>query len=190
MEITTHPPQLTEKTINNWLIKFIPKVKRTTTRNAKDRLLLSVERMEPCNVHFQKSWSKTRFKNGRGKAFYPLQELVKNLVTFDGTRLYEDKYVPAEWKISRFQQKLLVDNPDLYDVDIERSDLQAENGQWCCVGDLSDKIISTGGEAVVFKESVEEFEIAARVQVFDPTVFTENGSLESYKYIVHLSKGK
>jgi hypothetical protein len=50
---------------------------------------------------------------------------------------------------------------------------------------LLQKMLSIGGEAILFIEKIEDVELVARVQVFDPLVFTNDDELF---YDVHYSK--
>ena len=68
MQISTHPKELTRESVKNWLQTFQKKLKRTTSRDDLDRLILSVERMEfddnRCAL-----WEQVIFQNGKGKVF-------------------------------------------------------------------------------------------------------------------------
>ena len=46
MKVNTHPKELTREAVEKWLENFKKKLKRTTSRDDLDRLILSVERSE------------------------------------------------------------------------------------------------------------------------------------------------
>jgi hypothetical protein len=55
---------------------------------------------------------------------------------------------------------------------------------------LKEKIISEGGEAIVFCEKFRKSEFAIRVQNFDPFLFTEKFTANQIKWETHLISGK
>ena len=46
VKIADHPTELERKNIEAWLIEFLPKLGRTTTRTQRCRILESIERMQ------------------------------------------------------------------------------------------------------------------------------------------------
>ena len=81
--------------------------------------------------------------------------------------------------------KILSENPDLLDILIGRSEIKEENGKWQLLDGLEEKIISEGGEAIVFCEKFGEVEFAVRVQLFDPFLFTEKFAANQIKWKRH-----
>ena len=45
MKVMTHPKELSRENIRLWLETFVKKLKRSSTRNDLDRLILSAERI-------------------------------------------------------------------------------------------------------------------------------------------------
>ena len=167
MDIETHPPELKKEILSKWVVDFTKKIKRTTTRTAKDRLILAVERR-----HFESDamarWNKVIFDKDKAK-------------------IVVDKNNHEEFEISRFERKLLDSNKDLYKTPIMRSELRQETGQWWIAVDNS-ITIKSGGEALIFEENIKGLKVAVRIQCFDSFVFAENHDEYSYEWF--LSKGK
>ena len=141
------------------------KIERTTTRTDLDRLILAVERRE-----FEKNsmggWTEVIFQNKKG-----------NVTNNNGNS--------EEFVVSKFEQTILEREPNLNSRNIEKSDLQEEDGEWQL--DNSLKKISSGGEAVVLEEIISGLKVAVRVACFDPALFT--GDMAEYEFEWHLSKG-
>ena len=56
--------------------------------------------------------------------------------------------------------------------------------------ELKAKTISQGGEAIVLEENFDGLDVAVRVQVFDPFLFTEELKNEDVSFEIHCSKGR
>ena len=82
-------------------------------------------------------------------------------------------------------KKISNPGPDLNGKWIKKLELKAEEGEWEDV----DGFISAGGEAIVVKQDLEGLEVAVRVQVFDPKLFTEEKAFENFEFVIHLAKG-
>ena len=158
--------------IGEWVKCFLPKLKRESTRNAKCRLLASVERHEFGHERYAERWRFCKFDGNRG-------------IIFDG---HKDEL--EEFEATSFQKKILRENPNLLNVLIGRSDINEENGKWQLLNGLKEKMISEGGEAIVFSEKFGEVEFAVRVQIFDPFLFTEKFRENQIKWRTHLLSGK
>jgi hypothetical protein len=165
MKISTHPEVLTRENLEEWRKEFVKKMKRTTTRTDSDRLILAVDRR-----HFKRnlvaSWTEVIFEDGKGK------------VTAEYGR-------SEEFEISNFERKILDQMKNQKKIELKKSELQQENGEW--TPDCSLKEISRGGEAVVMKETIEKLEVAVRVACFDSALFV--GNMDDCSFEWHLSKG-
>ena len=158
-----HPHQLTKESVDNWLKVFYKQLQRTSSRNHLDRLILSIERTDFNNTD-SAGWSEFIFENNVGKV-----------------------HPESKWQATLLQKKILESNYDCRANFIPRSELKEETGSWQLNDSLKKKLISKGGEAIVIMEEIEGLEVVARVQVFDPLVFTKN---EEIIYNIQLSKGK
>ena len=163
--VTTHPKELTREAVKEWLEGFKKKLKRTTSRDDLDRLILSVERHE-FEKYWNANWEEIVFENGEGKFCVNGEE--------------------EKWAITAFQKTILEKNPSFKSRKIARSELKEETGEW--ILDQSFKSISEGGEAIVLEEKFGELEVAVRVQAFDSGIFTKKD--EGLKFEIHLSRGK
>ncbi|CBY40980.1 unnamed protein product [Oikopleura dioica] len=92
------------------------------------------------------------------------------------------------WKNSKQLQskKKKFQNPSLSDVFIERYEIKEESGEWKLDNQLKGKLISEGGEALVFSEKFGGHEMAVRVQIFDPILFTKKLGGDQIKLKTHL----
>jgi hypothetical protein len=158
--------------LDEWLKCFLPKLKRESTRTAKCRLLASVERHEFEYKSDAEKWRYCKFVGNKGIIF---KENKGQLVDFEATS---------------FQKKILRENPELRNVFIGRSEIKEENGKWQLLDGLKEKIISEGGEAIVFSEKFGENEFAVRVQIFDPFLFTTMFAANQIKWKTHLFCGE
>ena len=128
---------------------------------------MSIERTDFNNTE-SAGWSEFIFENNVGKV--------------------SDKVNPeSKWQATLLQKKILESNYDCRANFIPRSELKEETGSWQLNDSLKKKLISEGGEAIVIMEEIEGLEVVARVQVFDPLVFTKNDEII---YNIQLSKGK
>ena len=55
--------------------------------------------------------------------------------------------------------------------------------------EVQTKIISDGGEALVFLEKFGNLKTAVRLQIFEPFLFTKNFGLDSLSWKIHFEKG-
>ena len=158
--------------LDEWLKCFLPKLKRESTRTEKCRLVASVERHELGDKENVIDWQFCKFVGNKG-------------IIYD-----KDEYKKEEFEATSFQKKILSENPDLVNVFIGRSEIDEENGKWLISNELEEKMISEGGEAIVFCEKFGETELAVRVQVFDPFLFTTMFAADQIKWKTHLISGK
>ena len=161
---------LSKECVEQWREKFTKKLKRTTSRNALDRLLLSVDRVDFDNLEGA-GWTKVKFENGRG------------LVAF--------KNGQTEFEVTPLQKNLLSDKnviEEFKDKWIPKSKLEEETEKWKDYNSKS--MIYEGGEAIVFKEYIENVKVAVRVQAFDSALYTPECSDDQLFYDVHLPSGK
>jgi len=157
--------------MENWHIGFLGKLKRTSTRSTKCRLISSVERMEFENFHYSYRWHFVQFADDEGEIFDKNEECLQ------------------KFKITEFQKLLLNSDSMLKNQLLSRSEIKEETGEWTIAADLQNKIISEGGEACVFSENFDGFETAVRVQIFDPFLFTDDFGLDSLSWKMHFEKG-
>ena len=157
--------------MENWHIGFLGKLKRTSTRSTKCRLISSVERMEFENFHYSYRWHFVQFADDEGEIFDKNEECLQ------------------KFKITEFQKLLLNSDLMLKNQLLSRSEIKEETGEWTIAADLQNKIISEGGEACVFSENFDGFETAVRVQIFDPFLFTDDFGLDSLSWKMHFEKG-
>ena len=172
MEVTTHPEELSRECINKWLDNFKKKLRRTTTRDDLDRLILSLDRFE-FSEKVCGGWKDVNFKLSGLFTIILLNDKGEKCGNFNHCS-------------TSFQKTILEKNPQLKRK-IDRSELREEGGKWILEQFLEEKIISVGGEAIVLKEKFGELEVAVRVQVFDSALFTDNN--EEFEFDIHLSKG-
>ena len=167
MHVSTHPKELTGKAVKKWVKEFKTKLKRTTSRNDLDRLILSVERrdFEERNLG---QWEEVTFTNEKGKVC--------------------DDVFSEEWAINSLQKAILDKNTELEGRTIRRSELQEETGEWILDKSLQKKVISAGGEAIVLEEKFGELDVAVRVQCFDSAMFVEEYK-DEFEFEIHLSEG-
>jgi hypothetical protein len=163
---------LLRRKLDKWLKCFLPKLKRESTRTARCRLLASVERQEFEDRYNAINWRFCKFDGNKGIIFY------------------ENKYQLEEFEATSFQKKILRENSELLNVLISRSEINEENGKWQLSNSMKNKMISEGGEAILFSETFGEKEFAVRVQVFDPLLFTQKFRTNEIKWTTHLISGK
>ena len=165
--------QILRDKIKNWAECFLPKLKRESTREEQCRLVASVERHKFREDEVAYSWIFFKFVGDEG-------------FLFDD----EKKQLLDEFKATSFQKKILCENPSLSDVLISRSGIKEENGEWRLDNVLKEKIISEGGEAIVFSEKFGQIDAAVRLQIFDPFLFTKQFDAGQIKWKTHLISGK
>lgn len=158
-----------KKEIKSWLKGFLSKLKRTSTRTEKCRLILSVERMKFDDDHIAATWKDIVFNN-RKVVLYDRKG--KSLETLDMTY---------------FQREIIKKNPDLLNQKLSRYDIKEEYGKWELPQEVKSKLISSGGEAIILAEKFGDLEVAVRVHVFDPFLFTDADTLQQAK--IHFAKG-
>jgi len=146
-----------------WLKNFCPKLKRTTTRTERCRLLLSVERMEFNDDHIASTWKNVVFNNGRVALYDDNEKLLETL----------DMYC--------LQKEIIRDNPNLQGTRLSRYDIKEEYGKWRLADELQSKLISAGGEAIILQEKFDVMEMAVRIHVFDPFLFTDQALEPEFK---------
>ena len=86
------------------------------------------------------------------------------------------------------QKQILLSEPTLMNKKIGRWEIEEELGEWDLPDEIKTKLISEGGEALVFEEQFGSLETAVRVQVFDPFLFTDRAG--SFSWRINLSKGE
>ena len=170
-KVTGHPKELTKEVIKNWLDGFHKRLKRTTTRDDLDRLILSVERREFEDDYYGAKWEEVTFEHGEGMTSSP--------------------YGMEKWIVTKFQEKILERNPDFHGKKLERSKLKREEGEWILDPPLKRKKIAAGGEAIILNETFGNLDVAVRVQCFDPALFTEKfpAASDELHFEIHLSGG-
>ena len=162
-----------KREFEKWLTGFLAKLKRTSTRTEKCRLISSVERMTFENDRYAALWEYVRFGDE--------EELEIFL---------ENKYRSFQKiKLTDFQKIILNSNPNLKNEMISRSEIREESGEWDISAELKTKMISEGGEALVFSEEFGNLKTAVRLQIFDPFLFTKNFELDSLSWKIHFEKG-
>ena len=157
--------------INEWVKLFLPKLERESTRTEKCRLVASVERNEFGDDWKAEYWRFCKFIGKKG-------------IIFD-----EDKNQLKKFEATSFQKKILDRNPNLSNVFIGRSEIKEENGKWKLENELKERIISEGGEAIVFCEKFGKFEMAVRIQIFDAFLFSKKFGANLIKFKTHLISG-
>ncbi|CBY12814.1 unnamed protein product [Oikopleura dioica] len=160
--------------IEKWLEGFLAKLKRTSTRTEKCRLILAVERMQFEDDWYAAWWKHVRFG----------EENVKIL----DTGINVGKKDLQKIKITEFQKELLKSNASLKNQLIGHSEIKEEKGEWQIPAELKTKIISEGGEALIFSEKFGICENAVRVQIFDPFLFSNNFGLNFLTWKINFEK--
>ena len=156
--------------IDEWVKCFLPKLERESTRTEKCRLIASVERHEFGGYWNAENWRFCKF-------------VGKNRIIFDDDK--EEKF-----KITSFQKKILRRNPSLKNVFLGRSEIKEETGFWKLNDELKNKIISEGGEAIIFLEKFGNLKAAVRIHIFDAFLFTSNFGANELKWKTNLISGK
>ncbi|CBY34125.1 unnamed protein product [Oikopleura dioica] len=156
--------------IEKWLEGFLAKLKRTSTRTEKCRLILAVERMQFEEDWYAAAWNYVQFGEENGEIFDKWNESLQNL------------------NITEFQKQILKSNSSLKNQLVGHSEIKEEKGEWNIPAELKTKIISEGGEALVFSEKFGIYEIAVRIQIFDPFLFTENFGLDLLTWKINFEK--
>ena len=152
------------------LTGFLAKLKRNSTRTEKCRLISSVERMTFEDDDCAGWWKNVRFGEDEVEIFDKFRCLQKI-------------------KLTEFQKMILISNSNLKNVMISRSEIREENGEWEIEAELKKKLLSKGGEALVFSEKFGNLETAVRLQIFDSSLFTSNFGLDSITWKIHFEKG-
>jgi len=157
--------------IDEWVKLFLPKLERESTRTEKCRLIASVERKEFARVRNAVKWRFCKFVGNNGIIFNDEKEKLE------------------KFKITSFQKKILRRNPKFENVFLGRSEIKEESGEWKLNDELKNKIISEGGEAVIFLEKFGNLEAAVRIQLFDAFLFTSNFGANEFKWKTNLISG-
>ena len=158
--------------IDEWLKCFLPKLERETTRSEKCTLISSVERHEFGDDDNAEYWRFCKFDGTNGTIFDKDKDKLEN------------------FKLTSFQKRILRKNPDLKNVFLGRFEINEENGEWNLNDELERKIISEGGEALIFSQKFGNYEVAVRIQVFDSFLFTPKLGVDKIKWKTHLISGK
>ena len=172
LRIDDHPPELERNLVEQWLTGFVRKLKRTSSRSQKCRLISAVER--------------TQFRNDANAFYWQYCGFVgdKGMIFNRNKRQIED------FEMTEVQKKILALEPNLLNQYISRWKIQEESGEWILPNELEQNLISEGGEALVFSEKFGNLETAVRVQVFDPFLFTNGFGVNSFSWRINLSEGK
>ena len=123
------------------------------------------------NDHYAAWWQHVQFGEENGEIFGKWKESLQNI------------------KITEFQNQILKSNAALKNILIGHSEIKEEKGEWKIPAELKTKIISDGGEALVFSEKFGICETAVRVQIFDPFLFTDDFVLDSLTWKINFEKG-
>jgi len=162
--------------INEWVKLFLPKLERESTRTEKCRLVASVERHKFRDKSNAVEWRFCKFVGKKG-------------LLFDDKKQQLGKFKPTS-----FQKKILDRNPSLSNVFMKnfigRSEIKEETGKWKLENELKGRIISEGGEAIVFCGKFGKAEMAVRIQIFDSFLFSKKFGTNSIKFKTHLISGK
>ena len=158
--------------IGNWLTGLLAKLKRTSTRTQKCRLISSVERMTFEEDVYAATWEYVRFGEEQAEIFY------------------KNKVRHQKIKLTEFQIMILKSNQNLKNKLISRSEIREESGEWEISADLKKKLLSEGGEALVFSEFIGDFETVVRLHIFEPFLFTKSFALDSLSWKINFEKGK
>jgi len=161
-----------KKEIEKWLKGFSAKLKRTSTRTQKCRLILAVERMQFDDDDYAAWWKYVQFGEENVEIFDMFKKSLQKI------------------KINEFQKQLLKSNAALKNQLIGHSEIKEEKGEWKIPAELETKIISEGGEALVFSEKFGIFETVVRIQIFDPFHFTNDFGLDLLTWKINFEKGK
>ena len=150
----------------------MPKLERESTREEKCRLIASVERQKFKLFWTARDW---RFCKFVGK---------------NGIIVNDEKLELERFKITSFQRKILRRNPTLESIFLGRSEIKEETGFWKLNDELKNKIISEGGEAIIFLEKFGNLEAVVRIHIFDAFLFTSNFGANELKWKTNLISGK
>ena len=96
----------------------------------------------------------------------------------------------TEHSLQKFQLPEYLKQDAALQNQLSRSEIKEENGEWQIPAELELKILSEGGEALVFSEKFGDVETAVRVQIFDPFLFTDDFSLHLLTWKIHFEKGQ
>jgi hypothetical protein len=162
--------------IENWLTGFLAKLKRTSTRTEKCRLISSVERITFEDDSYAAVWEYVRFGEDGCEIFC-------------NKKFWPDNKCLQKIKLADFQKMILNSNANLKNVMISRSEIREEVGEWDIPVELQTKMISEGGEALVFSEEFGNLETGVRLQIFDPFLLTKDFGLDSISWKIHFEKG-
>ena len=160
------------KEIEKWLEGFLAKLKRTSTRTQKCRLILAVERMKFEDDDYAAWWK-----------YFQFGEEKVEIIAYE-------HYSLQKIKITEFQKQILKSNVALKNQLVGHSEIKEEKVEWQISAELKTKIISEGGEAIVFSEKFGIFETAVRIQIFDPFLFTNYFGLDLLTWKINFEKGK
>ena len=160
--------------IGKWLTGFLAKLKRTSTRTEKCRLISSLERMTFEDKNHAVWWEYVRFGEEEAEIFAYVKDVKVDL---------------QKVQLTNFQKMILNSNSNLENEMISRSEIREENGEWNIPAELQIKLISEGGEALVFSEEFGNFKTAVRLQIFDPALFTKDFGDDSLSWKIHFEKG-
>jgi len=158
--------------IEEWLKGFLAKLKRTSTRTEKCRLISSVERMHFKDDGHAIHWQYVQFGEDEVEIFWPYKDSLDKI------------------KLTDLQKNILKTNGALKNEMINRSEIKEENGKWELPAEMIERVISEGGEALVLSRAFGDFETAVRVQIFDPFLFAKNFGLSSLFCKIHFEKGR
>jgi hypothetical protein len=165
------PEQITRDKIDKWLKVLLPMVKRTSSRTPTCQLIASIERTEFRTNSIAYQWQNVIFFNSCSFADNKCSGLYEKLA------------------LTPFQNRILVDNPDLKWKIINRWEIKEETGEWILPNQLKKIVISEGGEALVIAASFGDLKTAVRIQAFDPLLFTEDFPVSSLSYKINLCSG-
>ncbi|CBY15530.1 unnamed protein product [Oikopleura dioica] len=155
--------------IDEWVKCFLPKLERESTRTEKCRLIASVERQKFGDDFNAAEWRFCKFVRKEGIIFND-----------------DKKYELEKFKITSFQKKILRRNPNFKNVFFGRSEIKEETGFWKLNNELKNKIISEGGEAIIFLEKFGNLKAAVRIQIFDAFLFTTKFGASELKWKTNL----
>ena len=108
----------------------------------------------------------------------------------NGILFNDDKKELEKFKLTSFQKKILRRNPTLENVFLGRFEIKEETGFWKLNNELKNKIISKGGEAIIFLEKFGNLKTAVRIHIFDAFLFTTNFGANELKWKTNLISGK
>lgn len=101
----------------------------------------------------------------------------------------ENKEELEKFKVTSFQKRILRRDPNLSNIFIGRSEIKEENGYWKLTDEVIRKLISEGGEALIFLEKFSKTDMVVRIQAFDPFLFTAMLRCDEFKWRTHLISG-